>query len=103
MDSNDDSNCLNAFFGALDARRACEFLEEKGINFTIKDLSVRRQVVHRFTEGPSILMEIYVAFKDQKRAQECLRRTMHLSPEREVVNPIFRWRRRCPFEGACVR
>ena len=85
MDSNHDLVCLNTFFDALDARRACEFLEEEGIPFTIKDCSVRRQGVNRFTEGPAILMEVDVAPKDQERAQECLRRRMHLFPEREVV------------------
>jgi len=76
---------LNTFFDALDAGRACEFLEAEEIEFTIEDYSVRQQGVHKFLESrPPILMEIYVDATDVKSARDCLRRTMHLFPEREI-------------------
>jgi hypothetical protein len=84
MDVSADLVCLNTFFDALDARRACEFLEGDGIGFEVRNHSVRVQGVNRFHEGPGIVMEIFVNADDVQRAQSCLRRTMQLFPEPEI-------------------
>ena len=84
MDLFGDLVCLITFFDALQTRRACEFLEEDGIGFKVRDHSVRVQGVSRFQESPAILMEIFVNADDVHRAQSCLRRTMQLFPEREL-------------------
>jgi hypothetical protein len=86
MNLSDDLVCLNAFFDALQTRRACEFLEEDGIGFEVRDRSMRVQGVGKFHEGPAILMEIFVNADDVQRAQSCLRRTMQLFPEREIIS-----------------
>jgi hypothetical protein len=74
-----------AFFDAFQARTACESLEAEEIRFVVKDLSEPQEEFRRFRERPPILLEISVNAEDVERAQACLRMTMGLFPEREVV------------------
>ncbi len=84
IDISDDLVILNTFFDALDAGKACQHLEAEKIPFVLEDLSVRRQGVSRFQEGPAIRLDVFVHQEDLERAKGCLRKAMHLFPEREV-------------------
>jgi len=85
-DSEDGLVCLNTFFDAIHAGMACNFLRQDGIRFEVRDHSVREHGLgFGFNEGPRIVMEIFVKREDVELAQDCLRRTMQLFPEREVV------------------
>ena len=83
-DALEDFVILNTFFDALDAGKACEHLEAEDIPFVLEDLSVRKQGVSRFEEGPAIQLDVFVQQEDLEQAKRCLRKAMHLFPEREV-------------------
>jgi hypothetical protein len=84
IDISEDLVVLNTFFDALDARKACQHLEAEKIPFVLENLSVPQQGVSRFQEGPAIRLDLLVRQEDLERSQTCLRKEMHLFPEREV-------------------
>jgi hypothetical protein len=75
---------LHTFFDAINAGEACQYLETAGIPFTMENLSTRTQGIHKFSEPPPIVIELFVAPADLKRAQACLHETMHLFPNPEI-------------------
>jgi hypothetical protein len=85
IDISDDLVVLNTFFDAMDAGKACQHLEAEKIPFVLEDLSVPQQGVSRFQEGPAIRLVVWVQQEDLERAKTCLRKAMHLFPEREFV------------------
>jgi hypothetical protein len=80
----EDLEVLHTFFDALDAGKACGHLEASAIPFSVKNLSQPQQGVSRFQEYPPIHIELLVRGEDLQRARGCLRKSMHLFPEREV-------------------
>ena len=60
------------FFDALDARRACEFLEGDGIGFEVRNHSVRVQGVNRFHEGPGIVKRMVNGLREKLREAGCV-------------------------------
>lgn len=82
VDDSEEWIDLNTFFDALEAGKACGYLEQAAIPFAVEDLGQRRQGVDRF-EGPAIWLDVRVRKEDFERAKECLRSSMHLFPLQE--------------------
>jgi len=84
MNESEGTVELHTFFDAIAAGSACGQLEEAEIPFTVKDWGVPSQGIHKFAEPPAIQLQILVKKDDLKRAQDLLRNTLQLFPEREV-------------------
>ena len=80
----EDLEVLHTFFDALDAGKACGYLQASAIPFSIENLSRPQQGVNRFQEDPPIQIELLVRAEDLQRARECLRELMHLFPKGEM-------------------
>ena len=74
---------LTTFYDAMDAGRACEFLDGAGIPFHVADVSDRSSL-GSFEGAPAVALRITVLLSDLDRARGVLRGAMGLFPEQEV-------------------
>jgi len=75
---------LMVFYDAIDAGRACEFLEEREIDFEMQDVSKPRSMLGVLEMSPPVSLRLVVRAADRERAMAILRETMGLFPLQEV-------------------
>ena len=73
---------LMVFHDAIDAGRACTFLEEREVDFEMRDVS-NKQTGMRY-EAPPVALQLVVAKANRERAMAVLREKMGLFPLQEV-------------------
>ena len=73
---------LMVFHDAIDAGRACTFLEEQEVDFEMRDVS-KKQTGIRY-EAPPVALQLVVAKANRERAMAVLREKMGLFPLQEV-------------------
>ena len=74
---------LMVFYDAIEAGRACEFLEEQEVGFEMKDVSQPSDGV--FYSSPPVALELLVDKADRQRAMAILRGKMGSFPLQEVA------------------
>jgi hypothetical protein len=74
---------LMIFYDAIEAGRACDFLEEREVDFEIRDVSRPQTGMHGYNSSP-VALELVVKRVDRERAMAVLRETMGLFPLQEV-------------------
>jgi hypothetical protein len=75
---------LTTFHDAMDARGACEFLEDGDVVFRVKDVAALSTGGSTFGGGPVVALELIVHGADKWRAMAILRERMGLFPLQEV-------------------
>jgi hypothetical protein len=75
---------LMTFYDALNAGRACEFLDAGEIEFDLQDVSQPQSAMRSFDNLPPVMLKLVVPKKARERAMAVLRETMGLFPLQEV-------------------
>jgi hypothetical protein len=75
---------LMTCFDAIEAGRACEFLEEREIDFELRDVSRPQSGMRSFDSLPPVMLKLVVKKRDKQQAMEVLREKMGLFPLQEV-------------------
>jgi len=83
--TNPGETALMTFNDAIEAGRACEFLEQRAIDFRVEDVSRPQSGLRSFNSLPPVMLNLVVKREDRERAMVVLRETMGLFPLREVV------------------
>lgn len=76
---------LRTFYDALEAGRACEFLDEAGIPFHVADMTQEEGGRGAAEGGPAVALRVTVPLTDFERAKAVLRKGMGLFPLQEVT------------------
>jgi hypothetical protein len=76
---------LRLFYDAIEAGRACEFLEEQQVKFEMKDVSPPRSGMGGPYSPPAVALKLIVDRQDRERAMAILREKMGLFPLQEVA------------------
>ena len=84
IDPSEDLWLLHSFTDAIDAGKACGYLEVDGIPFLLEDVSEPQQGIKHFSSPPAVRLDLRVQRVDLERAKACLRAAMRLFPEREA-------------------
>jgi hypothetical protein len=74
---------LSTFHDAMEAGRACDFLEEAEVPFRVEDVAKPRGSLGVY-EAPPVALSLIVDKKDRERAMGVLRKEMGLFPRQEV-------------------
>jgi hypothetical protein len=75
---------LITFYDAIEAGKACRFLEAEAVEFAVQDLSEPQSGLRSLEGGPSVSLQLIVEEIDRSRAMLILRRQMGLFPLQEV-------------------
>jgi hypothetical protein len=75
---------LMVFHDAIDAGQACEFLEEREVDFEMRDVAEKQTGMRGFDSPPPVALGLVVAKADRERAMAVLREKMGLFPLQEV-------------------
>jgi hypothetical protein len=75
------------FHDAIEAGRACEFLDEQEVEFQLQDVSKPRSMLGALEMSPPVSLRLAVAVADRQRAMAILRAKMGLFPLQEVAEP----------------
>jgi hypothetical protein len=75
---------LRIFYDAMEAGRACEFLDEAGIPFHVADMTEERSGLGTLDGGPAVALRVAVPLTDFERAKAILRKGMGLFPLQEI-------------------
>jgi len=78
---------LMVFHDAIEAGRACEFLDEQEVDFQLQDVSKPRSMLGALEMSPPVSLRLAVAVADRQRAMGILRAKMGLFPLQEVAEP----------------
>ena len=78
---------LMTFHDAMAAGKACDWLEEDGIEVDVRDVSDKSSGGGSFYGGPPVALEVIVPSGDRVRAVTILREKMGLFPLQEVDEP----------------
>jgi hypothetical protein len=89
FDSQEETNVGRVspitFFDAFEAGQACECLEERGVDFELRDVSEPQEGMRSFDSPPPVALQLFVGKTDLEYTKAILREKMGLFPLQEVA------------------
>jgi len=73
------------FYDAIEAGRACEFLDEQEVKFEMRDILKPRSMLGALERSPPVSLRLVVPVEDRQKAMAILREKMGLFPLQEVA------------------